>query len=396
MSNPKERAIIVFGEDWGRHPSSTQHLITHLSKNYQIIWINSIGLRQPTLSFRDLKRIAQKLKDKIGAALAEGFGDNFSKPATQLHNESTPKKVSANFPVISPLTIPAPKSALARTLAKHLLKWQINKVTQSFQFTEITLWLSLPTAVDMIGSLGEKHVIYYCGDDFGALAGVDHQTAITREQELQHKADLILAVSQKLVQRFPKDKTLLLPHGVDFDLFSQPTEPHPILADDARPTAGFYGSLSEWLNTELIIEVAHRLPDWRFVFVGKPDIDIAPLIALDNIEHYPAVSHSELPRFSQHWTVSILPFRDSEQIRACNPLKLREYLATGRPVVSTWYPALKPYEDVIQIANDANAFCAALKQANAGAAPYGKTIQDKVVEETWEARAALIEARLRK
>lgn len=363
------RDLIVFGEDWGGLPSSTQHLIGHLADDRRIVWVNSIGLRRPVFSWHDVRRAVKKLAGTR---------------ATTAGVESP----SANFPVVYPRTLPAPRSRMERWLAARLLTSQIRPVVERVGLHKPVLWTSLPTAVDMAGRLGESALVYYCGDDFSSLAGVDHHIVSLREQELATKADLIMAASQPLAEKFSSSKTRFLPHGVDYARFSTPALRAPELPHDGRPIAGFYGSLSHWLDLELLTATIARLPHWHFLFIGKAVIDTSPLTCFSNVTLLGERPHQQLPSFSQHWTAGLLPFRDNPQIRACNPLKLQEYLAAGRPVISTPFPALAPYRHLVHTTPNADAMAAALEQSRW--ADENPEQQHAVAEHTWAARAAQI------
>lgn len=368
------RSLIVFGEDWGGLPSSTQHLIRHLKEDRQVVWVNSIGLRRPQVSLRDARRIWQKLTAGNKAPASSDL------PVTTVDEP--------NLTVIHPKTLPAPRSNTERALARLLLKRQIQPVLDRLNITDPILWTSLPTAVDMAGHLGESALVYYCGDDFSALAGVDHQTVADREQELMSKADLIVAASEKLVQKFPEGKTRLLPHGVDYHRFATPAPRASDLPDASKPTAGFYGSLSNWLDVDLMVDVITRLPDVNFILIGNIETDVSKVLALPNVVHMGPRPHSALPGYSQHWHISMLPFLDNAQIRSCNPLKLREYLATGRPVVSTPFPALLPYKDNVFVATSADEWVAAIRSAIDE--PSSPDRQALVKDHTWQARADML------
>jgi len=341
----EKRDLIVFGEDWGGLPSSTQHLISHLSKDRKILWVNSIGLRQPTLSVNDINRAFNKIFSKK---------INSSNIASDSFTRIPPRSVSDlkednNFVVVNPKTIPAPKSPTSRWIARSLLLMQLNPIIKKMKLESPILWISLPTAVDLCGHLGESSLVYYCCDDFKSLAGVDHETVAKRETEALEKAKLVLTSSHSLLNAFPKEKTLFLPHGVDFDLFSTPTPIAKDLPNDGKPIAGFYGSISKWFDIELVKKAISYLPHWNFVFIGKIEIDVSSIASFKNTYFLGPKDHQLLPTYSQHWTASLLPFIKNRQIEACNPLKLREYLATGTPVISTDFAAIKEYKNVIKI-----------------------------------------------
>ncbi|PCI38070.1 MAG: glycosyl transferase [Rhodospirillaceae bacterium] len=370
MSTP----LVVFGEDWGAHPSSTQHIIRCLMQERDVVWVNSIGLRRPKVSMSDIGRVFKK-----------GFSALSSNKGVQA--TVTPQAV------VCPLVIPVPKNTLERNFNRISLGCKIRQALSKFPAERPILWTSLPTAVDFLGCSNERAVVYYCGDDFSGLAGVDHAQVTEAEQRLVERADLILAASKCLANKFPKSKTVHLPHGVDVDLFSSPS-PRPADLPMDHPVAGFYGSISDWLDVELLGQVAKALPEWRFVFIGNIRTDVSSLMRRDNVRFLGPKPHHELPGYAQNWTVSLLPFRDNAQIRACNPLKLREYLSTGTPIVSTNFPALDNYRDLISVADEPIGFA----QAISNVLKHPDTSHTKrfecVAKETWKNRAQAVSSLL--
>ncbi len=361
--------LIVFGEDWGAHPSSTQHLIAHLPGERRMVWVNSIGLRRPRLSLGDVGRAARKL----GAALHRPPPAPSTAPP-------------APGPVVQPLILPMARAAAARALNRALLARSVGGAARAAGLRHPVLWISLPSAVDAVGALGESGVVYYCCDDFGALAGVDHARCRAMEVELVARADLVLAASPALAAKFPPFKTHLLPHGVDTGSFTAAASRAPDLP--AGRVAGFYGTLAPWLDYRLIAEVAGRLADWRFVFIGPVAADISAIASLPNVVLLGPRPHAALPGYAQHWSAGVIPFVDNAQIRACNPLKLREYLAAGRPIVATPFPALLPYAGHVAIAANAADFAAALEASVASSAADVAGRRAAVAAESWAARAA--------
>ncbi len=359
--------LLVFGEDWGALPSSTQHLISHIAQMRNTIWVNSIGLRRPRISVHDMKRIWDKVT------------------ATQQVAASEVVLPSQNFHILNPITIPAPKYQLERSLASKLLLAQLLPLLQQHDLNSPILWTSLPTAVDMVDGIDHRALVYYCGDDFSGLAGVDHETILEHEQKLVKKADLIIAASEVLATRFPANKTRVLTHGVNYPLFATPTSRALDLIDNGRPIAGFYGSISEWLDLDLLQQVIQRLPQWNFVFIGKVVVDVSQLQRLDNVTFLGERDHQQLPSYSQHWTASLLPFVDNSQIQNCNPLKLREYLAAGRAVISTPFPALAPYKQHISIVNNVDEMVHGLIESESK--PANPQQQCAVIDQTWSAQA---------
>lgn len=363
--------MLVFGEDWGALPSSTQHLIRHLLPDMNIVWVNSLGLRRPKLCKRDMLRAMKKLQSMMSRQ--NKVGSDFEASGLKPH-------------IVNPRVIPWPGNPLARKLNQSLLTNLLTPILASND-TRPILWTSLPSAADVVGKLGERACIYYCGDDFSALDGVDHEPVAEMEKKLVKKADLIIAASHKIAEKFPQEKTLILPHGVDFERFSTPTERASDLGEG--PVAGFYGSIAGWFDKELMLATAQQLPHWRFVLIGPAHTNIASLIAQPNIEWLGPRAHKELAHYSQHWDVGILPFKNNAQIQACNPLKLREYLAAGQPIVSTHYPAINDYADLVMVADETPMSFAKQVEAAYLANKQGDNVlrQASVEQESWQQKA---------
>ncbi|NRA60334.1 MAG: glycosyltransferase family 1 protein [Psychrobium sp.] len=361
--------LVVFGEDWGGLPSSTQQLISHIAIDRRVIWVNSIGLRQPTCQLKDLKRVWAKLGQLI-----------FPSKET--------KRTNRQFLVANVKTIPAPTSAIVRYLTSLYLSYQLKKLMRQQHIVAPILWISLPTAVDVVGRLNESAVVYYCCDDFNALAGVDHHTVSQREQQLVKCADLIITSSDVLALKFPNKNTEIVPHGVDYQLFSTPVPRAKDLPSN-KPIAGYYGSISSWIDLELLSETIAQMPQWNFVFIGDICVDVSVLTCYSNVYFLGRKEHNKLPCYSQHWQASLLPFRDNNQIKACNPFKLREYLATGKPIISTYFPALRPYKSLIEVVSNASQMIAALTRVSSQPV-YDARKPSAVAHQTWQARAAKI------
>jgi len=373
MSAP---GLVVFGEDWGAHPSSTQHIVARLAAERDVVWINSIGLRRPRLDARDMKRAAAKLL-------------RMARPA-----RVPPQTTQARPPrlrTLDPRAAPWPGNRLAALFNRKIVGAQTRAAMAHMGLARPILWASLPSAIEIVDAVPHRALVYYCGDDFSGLAGVDHEPVMALEARLAARADLILAASAPLAARFPPAKTLLAPHGVDYDLFATPAPRAQDLPQ--RPQggalAGFYGALADWIDVDMLTQAASALPHWTFVFIGPVQTQAAGLARLPNVRLLGPRPHADLPSYAQHWDVSLLPFRDNAQIRACDPLKLREYLAAGPPIAATDFPALRPYADLLHIAPAPQDFQNTLLRAVKDHA-RNETRRARVREESWDARAHAI------
>lgn len=286
----KKAALIVFGEDWNRHPSSTQHLMVRLASERRILWVNSIGLRRPRFNRSDLARARRK------AAMM------LTRQSAATTRDDRPENPS----VIDPWALSWPGAPLVSAVNRRLFSHRLSQAAAALGDRPI-LWCSLPSAVDAVGLFNEAGVVYYAGDDFSALEGVDHGPVERQERALCARADLVIAASPALKTRLEAmgaRDVMVLEHGCDVGLFSTPVSRAADLPDGA-PVAGYYGAIADWLDTDLILDVANAARDWRFVFIGPVKTDIDRLRAARNITILPAVAHERLPAYSQHWDVSL-------------------------------------------------------------------------------------------
>nr|WP_086940423.1 glycosyltransferase [Thaumasiovibrio occultus] len=397
--------LIVFGEDWERHPSSSQHLITAMAAHFDVYWVNSIGLRRPTFSAKDLTRLAEKIRQtcRFSGGKQEKNHDytdqkmlpqmpptastnaNTTQPSAVMSNNATNATDYRPDKLIKPLVWPLAELGWLQALNNASLGLHLPP-KQGLRL----VWIALPSAVDYLPALDADVVIYYCGDDFGGLAGVDNDKVTELEERLVEQADLIFCASKRLFDRFPEHKTYLISHGVDVALFSAPQPAQR--AKRFQYTVGFYGSLNDWLDQHLIAQLAKARPNVEFQFVGRRDCDVSELANCDNITLLPAVPHTQLPSYVQHWDAAIMPFICNKQIWACNPLKLREYLATGCPVISSDFPSAQRYPSHVSIARNLaewleaiDAFCQLTPQHRS---QFRKSAQCAVADESWDKRAA--------
>jgi len=381
--------FVVFGEDWGRHPSSSQHIISQLIHAYPVTWINSIGLRQPSLNYRDIMRIKEKVFAKFNAVKHHTPS---AVNTIKNHQQANPQPAQ----IIQPLVWPLAQHAWLKILNKLSLQRQLPKKRY-----QRVIWTALPSAIDLLSICDSDLVIYYCGDDFSALAGVDHQATAAAEQRLMLRADLVFACSPmlqaKLQQLNPQNPAILLPHGVSLSQFATP-QSAPANINLKRTSIGFYGSIDQWLDQQLLRELAIKRPLINFYLLGPINTDISALTDLNNIHLLPAQPHEQLARYLQHWDMAILPFKNTPQIQACNPLKLREYLAAGCPTISSDFPATQPYRSAIKTATTTEQWLQAIDHYSHWGRiernHYQTQTRQLIAAETWQVRAKEVTDRI--
>jgi glycosyltransferase involved in cell wall biosynthesis len=363
------RDMLCFSHDWNGDPLSKTHLMRLLAKDNRVLWVNSIGYRTPTASARDLSRAIRKLR----AA------------ATPL------QEPEPNLYVLSPLAIPAYEDPWIRSFNSWFLRQQVLRAMRSLDFQRPINWVFNPAASLVAGALGEDMLIYYCVDEYAAFSDVERDSLASMERDLLDKADLVIASSDRLFQskRLHNPRTRLVRHGVDWAHFrgalSKDIQVPQELASLPRPVLGYFGLIAEdWVDVGLVAHVAQRLPHVSIVMLGKITMDVSALRRFPNVHLLGRKPYETLPSYCAGFDAAMIPFPLSEVTLNANPLKAREYLAAGLPVVSTAIPEVEVL-GACRIADGPDAFVRHVEEA---IAERGRSTarSDAVQRESWEAR----------
>jgi glycosyltransferase involved in cell wall biosynthesis len=154
-----------------------------------------------------------------------------------------------------------------------------------------------------------------------------------------------------------------------------------------RPILGFFGLIQDWVDIELLAEVARRRPTWSIVLIGDLATASKPRVETDNLHVLGRRPYEDLPGYCRVFDIGLIPFRVNELTRNVNPIKLREYLAAGLPVVSTPLPEVAAYEPLVYIADGVDAFVGACERAMADDGPeLVARRQAAMQQETWRAK----------
>lgn len=385
------RSIICFGgEDWWyHHPHSKAHLMRKFARaGNKVIFVNSISMGLPGLAHKDL---LPRIKRKLGS---------YSKLARQTEEGIT---------VVSPASLPFFGSALARASNKKLIGAQINTLARRRGLSNPILWIAIPTAAELIDSFNASVIVYQVSDKYDANT-MDHATdpALIRRlhEHAIDAADLVFYSGRKLFDEAERgrEKSYLLEQGVDYNHWcNTATLPvHPEVVKIPHPRIGYFGAIEPWLvDQELIKKAATERPDWQWIFIGNRSrgLDIE---GLANTHFLPPVPYSDLPGYASGFDVCVLPWETEQAFTSYgSAIKVREYLATGKPVVIAPLPEYEPMADVLRIARSRNDFIRLVDEALAENDPEaGRRRQEAVKNSTWDARAEwvsnLIEEKLAK
>jgi glycosyltransferase involved in cell wall biosynthesis len=292
----------------------------------------------------------------------------------------------------------------ARVVAlQHLL---LNNLIQEAHIESPILWYYTPMAVSFTSHLQACAVIYDCMDELSAFSGA-HPELQAREAELFRRADLVFTGGLSLYEakRHQHSNVYAFPSSIDAAHFSQARSMTQEPLDQAlipHPRLGFYGVVDERMDLELLEGIAQARPDWQLVILGPVvKIDPAMLPIHPNIHYLGSKSYDELPHYLAGWDVALLPFARNESTRFISPTKTPEYLAAGKPVVSTSIrDVVRPYgrKGLVYIADTVPAFVGAIAAALAQPTPNTNWLSqvDAFLAQTswdltWQAMNALIE-----
>lgn len=275
----------------------------------------------------------------------------------------------------------------------------IRRAARRLNFREPLLWTYLPNSADIIGRLGEKLVIYDCVDEHSAYSGFRAETVWEMEKRLLAKADIVFTTAGGLYEkRKPFCREIhLIPNAADVDHFRKAvlktTPLAPELQGLPHPVIGFVGVIQDWIDLDLIADLAAERPGWSFVLVGPagPGIDLKRLRSLPNVHLLGRRDKEVLPSYFKGFDVCLNAFRLNRLTATVSPLKFYEYLASGKPVVSVPLPAVEPFADVVEIARTPDEFLRKIEQALASETPERQKLRLKRAQEnSWEQRVAEI------
>jgi glycosyltransferase involved in cell wall biosynthesis len=362
--------IICFAKDWSEDPTSCNHVMRMLSEDNQVLWLNSISMRAPSLTNgKDLSKIFRKL-----ASFFQG-----------------PKHIENGLWVYTPIAIPLPHSKVAIALNRWIFRFMLGALRRKLAMKEFQLWTFLPNAVEYVGSLGESMVVYYCIDEWSKMSYLDGEKMAQMEHQLCRRSDVVFATAHSLLEAKQgfNPETYLASHGVDYEHFSkalaESTTVAPEIAHLEGPTLGFFGLIHEWIDLDLVAFLAERHPDWNIVLIGKACVDMSRVEHLPNVHLTGRKSYDELPQFCKGLSVGLIPFCVNEMTVHVNPIKLREYLSAGLPVVSTALPEVCHYGEHCHVASTYEEFEHGVMEALRRDTPEQRRRRsDSMREETWE------------
>jgi len=368
--------LIVFADDWGRHPSSCQHLVRRLLGDHAVTWVNTIGMRPPRPDRATARRVARKLR-------------GWARPAATAAGPAGPAPT-----VVEARMWPWFRSSFDRALNRELLARQLMSRIAAMPRPPVVV-TTVPVVADLIGRLPVARWVYYCVDDFGTWPGLDREAMGVLDGRLIRSADVLIAAGEALRERLGRlgRESHLLTHGVDLGHWAVgPEVVLPRVDALEPPLVVFWGLVDRRTDAGFVRALDSALPAGTIVLVGPADDPDPSLGQLRRVVRLPAMPYDHLPALARRASVLIMPYADLPVTRAMQPLKLAEYMATGRPVVARRLPAMRPWADAIDLAETPEDFAAAVRlRIQTGLPEPQRRARDRLGAEGWPAKARLFE-----
>lgn len=303
--------------------------------------------------------------------------------------------VEPHLHVLNPLPVP-PAGRLGRWLRLASLRLQVRVALRRLGLTgERLVWFSLPTVAPLAGRLGERASVFYYQDRYHEFPNVDRAQLETDIRALAQHCDVCVASAAALADdlRALGADPVVVPHGVDVERFAGEHEVPEDLATFERPLVGYVGRVGDHMWMEAVVAAANRLERGTVVLVGEASTDVSVLRhpRIELLGHRPSAS---MPAYVNAFDCCLIPFIIDPLTEAVNPIKLREYLAAGRPVVSSAMREVIPYGDVASVAETperfAEAVVAVLQDDSADTADARERRRARVAGESWDAAAGRV------
>lgn len=368
--------LVVFSDDWGRHPSSCQHLIGHLLHRYPVLWVNTIGTRSPRLSWEDAGKAWSKLRQWVQ-------GGQFG------------QKLPSNLAVINPRMYPGFSRQWQRRINAKAICAAVNRALGPRSGGEKRIAITtIAITSDLMGKLDVDYWVYYCVDDFSVWPGLHGQVLDAMERQLVAGVDQVVTVSRTLRQRIADmgRDSMLLTHGIDMGHW----QAHSGVSLPrwwkylSKPVLLFWGVVDQRLDYAWCRALAQRCG--TLALLGPVQSPDARLAKLQQVTIPGPVPYAQLPALAEAADVLVMPYADLPVTRAIEPLKFKEYLATGKPVVVRKLPSTQAWADAADVVDTVEDLTAVVMQRIREGVPASqRQVRRSLDGEAWTDKAQQFE-----
>ncbi len=335
--------IYISTIEWNFIWQQNQEIALRLARaGNRVLYVENTGARPPGIG--DAARIVSRLKRWATSLTSHGL-----------------REVAPNVYVCSPLVLPPFGSRIQRAINRHLLLPVIRRSARRLGMRNLLLWTYLPTdtAVGLIRLMRTRTsaIVYYCLTDFPQLSS-DPGEMRESEESLVRMSDVVFTSCSQLAERLvPLTKNIhIFPMGVDLGAFDNAGDEAPLDAMEfhpdgekagllPRPVIGYVGGLHKHVDFDLLSQMAEARPDWSWVFVGPFQERVEKLQRHPNVYLLGPKPHQELARYLRGFDVCMVPYVKSGYTETVVPVKLNEYLAAGKAVVSTNIPTVREFNE---------------------------------------------------
>lgn len=351
------------GSEWVLHfsadvlregnPHGRYHIVSALAERYRIVWVNPFGFRWPSLRRGGfIQKVVRKLSH-----LSKGVQSS-----------------AEGWVVANPWQVPIFTSHPLQKVNAYVLKRELRQLCRRNNIQRAVLFFSTPRYAAAAHAFPGWPAVFYFSDAYSRHRELSpHESAYMRRQEdeLLMRCQRVICCSKPIfrdvLQRAgDKGRVVHFPHQVDYERFEAARERASVPEDLRhlpRPIVGYYGTLTDsndWATMRYVVK--HR-PRYSFVFIGKKEISDTGLERFPNVHFLGFRPFDQIPDYGAAFDVAILFWVTREWIQFCSPLKLKEYLALGRPIVSTWIEDVaEEYGDVAALTKTPEQFLRALDQ----------------------------------
>lgn len=340
--------ILLSTADWD-NPfwTNKQHVACELSRlGYRVLYVDSVGLRRPSASASDMKRIIGRIRKAF----------------------ALPRRVRDGVWVVSPMLLPFHGNSVVGRVNRSLLGFSFAVWSRIVGLKPSVLWTYNPITTQLVDLDRFATVVYHCVDDVKAQPGMPFEAIDSREKELVRESDVIFVTAEPLLEgrRDINPNTIYYPNVADYVHFSSAGSSGVQVPSDIAtlkgPVIGFVGAISSYkIDFELIVGIARRRPDWNIVLVGKvgegdPWTCAELLSTAPNVHLLGPRPYADLPAYLKGMNVAIMPNILNDYTLGMFPMKFFEYLAAGLPVVSVRLDSLREFAHVCRFASGADEF----------------------------------------
>lgn len=376
--NKRGVPIVCFGDsDWWYH--NRGHLDFQLMRRYaetgRVLYINSIVVRKFNVQEGTmfLRRLQRKVRSILRGMRPSGV---------------------ENMTVYSPFSMPVHHIIGARYLNRLALSLQVGHCMRTLSMAEPIVWVVCPGAAEVAIRLPHTKLVYQRSDRYEDFPGLDSKQIRLYDQLLKRHADLVIYVNRDMwiQERSDCRKAIFLDQGVDYELFAHAHRDQYVPEEMKRiphPIVGIHSGIDvHKLDLSLVERLADILPEVSIVLIGGSSIDLSGLSSRKNVYVLGKKPYEQIPHYAKCFDVCFLPFPQNRWIAAANPIKLKECLALGKPIVSVPCSAVEAYKDIVYVASDVNAFAEAVTKACTENDPgLVAARRERVSGSTWEAKA---------